>query len=79
MTAIVKRMSIFNRTACAWMFRHSEASTLYTNSVWSQMLRTLGDRQPSWFLRNEVRMKMYNLSFIKALFNINEKKFKVEN
>jgi len=42
------------------------------------MFRTLGDRQPSWFLRNEVRMKMY-LSFIKALFNMNEKKFKVEN
>ena len=43
------------------------------------MFRTLGDRQRSWFLRNEVRMKMYNLSFIKALFNMNEKKSKVEN
>ena len=43
------------------------------------MLRTLGDRQPSWFIRNEVRMKMFNLSFIKALFNMIEKKFKVEN
>ena len=43
------------------------------------MFRTLGDRQPSWFLRNEVRMKMYNLGFIKALFNMNEKKFNVEN
>ena len=53
--------------------------TLYTNSVWSQMLRTLGDRQRSWFIRNEVRMKMFNLSFIKALFNMIEKKFKVEN
>ena len=43
------------------------------------MLRTLGDRQPSCFIRNEVRMKMFNLSFIKALFNMIEKKFKVEN
>lgn len=43
------------------------------------MFRTLGDRQRSWFLRNEVRMKMYNLGFIKALFNMNEKKSKVEN
>lgn len=43
------------------------------------MFRTLGDRQPSLFLRNEVRMKMYNLSFIKALFNMIDKKFKVEN
>ena len=42
------------------------------------MFRTLSDRQPSWFL-DEVRMKMYNLGFIKALFNMNEKKSKVEN
>lgn len=39
----------------------------------------LDDRQPSWFVHNEVRMKMFISIFLKALFNMTEKKFKVEN